>query len=184
MSNPPDKNWPSTPSDPDVLANIPQGAADHELQANPPAGAQSHQKGAPPNDEALRRPRGALIAMRKCGGIRFTCRLLVVRGDGRLIYKSDALGAPRSARVIGQLDAGQLAQLQALIAQTDFAASSHGTPRQNPDAFAYELIARVGRKNVFAEAFEGSIPEGLKPLIRQFNRLLPGPDSAPEPAAG
>ena len=156
MSHPPDKHRPS---------------------------AERNQKGAAPNDEQFKRPRGALVAMRKSGGIRFTWRLLVVRGDGRLIYKSNQIGAPRTARAIGQLEAAQLADLQALIAQTDFAARSPGAGRQNPDAFAYELIARVGRKNVFAEAFEGSIPEALKPLIQQLNRLLPAPDSAPEPAA-
>jgi hypothetical protein len=179
MSNPPDKSRPSAPPESEVVANIPKGAADRELQTNAPAAAERHQKDAP-----LQRPRGALIAMRKSGGIRFTWRLLVVRGDGRLIYKSNQVGAPRTARAIGQLDAAQLVELQALIGQTDFATSSPGASRQNPDAFAYELIARVGRKNVFAEAFEGSIPEELKPLIQWLNRLLPAPDSSSEPAAG
>ena len=170
MSNPPDKNRPSAPPESEVLANIPEGAADHELQTSA-------------SDEPLKRPRGALVAMRKSGGIRFTWRLLVVRGDGRLIYKSNQIGAPRAPRAIGRLDAAQLADLQALIAQADFAASSPGAARQNPDAFAYELIARVGRKNVFAEVFEGSIPDGLKPLIQRLNRLLPAHDSSSEPAA-
>jgi hypothetical protein len=183
MSNPPDKNRPSAPPDSEVLANIPKGAADQELQANPPRTAASHQKAAPANDDQLKRPRGALVAMRKSGGIRFTWRLLVVRADGRVIYKSNELGAPRAARAVGQLDAAQLADLQALIKRTDFGVTAPGAARQNPDAFAYELIARAGRKNVFAEAFEGSIPEALKPLIQYLNRLLPAPDSAPEPAA-
>jgi len=183
MSNPPDKNRPAAPPDSEVLAKIPQGAADHELQSSPPA-AERHQKSAPPDDERLKRPRGALVAVRKSGGIRFTWRLLVVRADGRLIYKSNEIGAPRAARPIGQLDPAQLADLQALIAQTDFAAGSPGAARQNPDAFAYELIARVGHKNLFAEAFEGSVPEPLKPLIQRLNRLLPAPDAPAEPAAG
>jgi len=183
MNNSPNKNRPFQPPDSEALASIPKGAADHDLQANAPAAADRHQQGAPPNDAKLRRPRGALVAMRKSGGIRFTWRLVVVRGDGRVIYKSNEIGAPRTARAIGQLEAAQLADLQALITQTDFAAASPGAARQNPDAFAYELIARVGRKNVFAEAFEGSIPEALKPLIQRLNRLLPAPDSAPEPAA-
>jgi len=182
MSNPPDKNRPSTPPNSEVLANIPKGAADHEPQANPPADAASHQQVPAANDEPLKRPRGALVAMRKSGGIRFTWRLLVVRTDGRVIYKSNELGAPRTARAVGQLEAAQLADLQALIRRTDFAATALGVARQNPDAFAYELIARVGRRNVFAEAFEGSIPAALKPLIQYLNRLLPAPDSAPEPA--
>lgn len=174
MSNPSDKNQPSGPPDSDTVARIPTGPADHDLQA--PAPAASHQKAAPAADDQLKRPRGALVAMRKSGGIRFTWRLLVVGGDGRVIYKSNAIGAPDQARVIGQLDADRLADLQSLIAQTDFATKAHGTARQNPDAFAYELIARVGRKNVFAEVFEGSIPAALKPLIQQLNRLLPAPD--------
>src|SRR5215211_6027806 len=119
MSNQPDKDRPTPPPDAEVLASIPKGAADHQLQAHSsPAGA-SHQKAQSSADDQLRRPRGALVAMRKSGGIRFTWRLVIVRGDGRVIYKSNEIGAPRRARVIGQLGADQLADLEALIARTD-----------------------------------------------------------------
>ncbi len=160
-----------TPQQPDeVLGHLAHGEADSGLHASQPA---SHRKAAQPA-EPLARPRGALVAMRKSGGLRFTWRLIVVHRDGRLIYKSNELGAPEGARVIGTLDAARMAELQQAIDHTDFAARSFGA-RQNPDAFAYEIIARVGRKNRYAEAFEGSIPAALKPLIGLLSALLPAP---------
>lgn len=174
MSDQDDKQQPDA-----VVGRLAHAEADAGLSKPKP---RSHRKDAPAPDQ-LTRPRGALVAMRKSGGLRFAWRLVVVHTDGRVIYKSNELGAPEAARVIDTLDAARLAELQATIAQTDFAARSFGA-RQNPDAFAYEIIARVGRKNRFAEAFEGSVPAGLKPLIAQLNRLIPAAADEPDkPAA-
>lgn len=181
MSDSPEQGDISEPNDGDVLARLPKGAADHEL--HPPAPASQHQRSAQPtNAEPLARPRGALVAMRKSGGLRFSWRLIVVHRDGRIIYKTNAIGAPAQPQILGRLTADQLAELQSLIDQADFATQSHSAARQNPDAFAYELIARVGRKNISAEAFEGSLPEALKPLVHRLNQLLPAPGPAkPDP---
>lgn len=165
----------------EVLAHISTSDADTSLQAAPSAASHRKDAGQPApaaSNDTLARPRGALIAMRKSGGLFFTWRLLVVHQDGRLIYKSNEIDSPEKARVIGALEAPQLTELQQLIAQTDFNARAYGA-RQNPDAYAYEIIARVGRKNKYAEVFEGSVPAALKPLLARLNGLLPG--AAPEP---
>lgn len=165
----------------EVIGSLAHAEADSGLRRPQPA---SHRKDVPPPDQ-LTRPRGALVAMRKSGGLHFSWRLVVVHRDGRVIYKSNEIGAPAAARVIDTLDAARLAELQAAIARADFAARSFGA-RQNPDAFAYEIIARVGRKNRFAEAFDGSVPAGLRPLIAQLNQLIPAPaldDEPDKPAA-
>lgn len=182
MSNQSDE--PQPPAAPEVLVHLSQGtpADTSGLSVNPQPAAGSHRKAPPPaDDDQLRRPRGALVAMRKSGGILFTWRLVVVHSDGRIIYKSNAIDAPAEARVVGRLDAAQLGELRTLIDQSEIARRSFGVGRQNPDAFAYELIARVGRKNASAEVFEGSIPSSLRPLIERLSQLIPAPAPA-EPA--
>lgn len=182
MSDTPEN--PGTPRErpADEVAHLDHSAADTGLHA--PHADTSHRKKTPAPAapaESLARPRGALVAMRKSGGLRFTWRLLVVHQDGRLIYKSNEIGAPEKARVIGTLDAAQKAALDAALAATTFEARAYGG-RQNPDAFAYEIIARVGEDNHYAEAFQGSIPAALQPLITQLNALLPG--AAPATPSG
>lgn len=173
MSDRPEKQPPSQPPESEVLAHIPGSGTAGGLHVNQGAGE------VPGGAEPLARPRGALVAMRKSGGIRFTWRLVIVHQDGRVIYKSNQLGAPAAAHVIGHLQPAQLAELQAALAQADFTGSPAGA-KQNPDAFAYEIIARIGRRNRSAEAFEGSIPATLQPLIRQLNALMPAAHPAPE----
>ncbi|KPV53590.1 hypothetical protein SE17_08775 [Kouleothrix aurantiaca] len=182
MSDTPEN--PGTPRErpADEVAHLDHSAADTGLHA--PHADTSHRKKTPAPAapaESLARPRGALVAMRKSGGLRFTWRLLVVHQDGRLIYKSNEIGAPEKARVIGTIDAAQKAALDAALAATTFEARAYGG-RQNPDAFAYEIIARVGEDNHYAEAIQGSIPAALQPLITQLNALLPG--AAPATPSG
>jgi len=52
--------------------------------------------------------------------------------------------------------------------------------RQNPDAFAYEIVARLARRVYAVEAFQGSIPAPLAPLIQQLNRLAGMDERAPD----
>lgn len=178
MSDRSEREPPSEPPASDVLARIPGAGTPGGLHVNQHPTEQP--SGADLANEPLTRPRGALVAMRKSGGIRFSWRLVVVHQDGRVIYKSNQIGAPPAAQVIGQLQSDQLAELRGAIVQADFASPPAGA-RQNPDAFAYEIIARVGRRNRATEAFEGSIPAGLRPLIRQLNALMPAADSGAEP---
>lgn len=170
--------------DDEPLARLTPGGEAGGLQVRGSAAATHRKKATPPSErEQLERPRGALVAVRKSGGLFFSWRLLVVHRDGRLIYKSNEVGAPAEAHVIGRLAEGQLAELQALIGQTDWAVRAIGAQQPSPDAFSYELIARVGRKNEAAELFEGRIPATFKPLITRLNQLLPAPPPDDKPLA-
>lgn len=171
MTNLPEHDPPPESGEPEVVARIPHGPSGGGLSVNPPGGSPSHQKGAP-GDEQLQRPRGALVALRISGGIQFAWRLIIVHRDGRVIYKRSGPGGAEHAQVIGRLMPGQLEELQTLIARSDFAPPP-AAARQNPDALAYEIVARVGRHNRSTEAFEGSVSFALKPLIDWLRKLIP-----------
>jgi hypothetical protein len=86
------------------------------------------------------------------------------------------------SRQQGKLDAGEgsrritpdeVAELKEMIEQSGL----FGLPRfasigrQSPDGYAYELIARAGRKSRSIEFFDGSIPAELQPLLTQLKAL-------------
>ena len=127
---------------------------------------------AQPKAEALRLPRGAFIAYRKSGGLQFSTREVVIYPDGRAAY--DVRGVPQKEynRLRRVLNDGQMLLLRKLLDQTGFwKAESAGT--QNPDAFAYEITARLGQRANTLEIFQGSMPENLKPLFERLDTLLP-----------
>jgi hypothetical protein len=180
------KNSPAdaTPPEPDaVLGNV--GAGPHDTELNPPVPRApiSHRKGkaqppaavtptgqpAPPDTDPLTLPRGGLVAMRQSGGLRFRSREIVVYRSGKAVYRQLAPTSEESAT--RQLPLSELVELHHLLKQSNFA-KLLVTGRQNADAFAYEIIARVGRRVHFVEAFEGSIPESLAPLIRKLHGLM------------
>jgi hypothetical protein len=130
----------------------------------------------PAGDDRPILPRGALVIMRRSGGLRFSSREIAVYRDGRVTYWRSEVGAPGEARTVRQLTEGQVAKLRGALEKIDFARKRFAAGRQNPDAFAYEIAARVGRATHFVEAFEGSIPRALTPLIRQLGRLMAAED--------
>ena len=68
----------------------------------------------------------------------------------------------------------QLSELKRAVASSMMAgAAAKSAGRQNPDAYAYEIVARIDRRVMTAEVFDGSIPGGLARLIRQLSRYLP-----------
>jgi hypothetical protein len=123
-----------------------------------------------PNEaDSLRLPRGGWIALRKSGGFRFTSREVVVYRDGRVAADGSA-AARRNAR---HLTEQEMAALQAALAASDLRHLPASTGHQSPDAYAYEIVARIGRKEYSAEVFDGSIPATLAPLLSALQRLLP-----------
>jgi hypothetical protein len=162
-----------------VLGQIDAGPRDTKLSAptshrkgtsQPPDAATPTGQPAPPDTDRLTLPRGGLVAMRQSGGLRFRSREIVVYRSGKLGYRQLApAGAKPTTR---HVPLSELVQLHHLLKQIDFSRLPT-TGRQNPDAFAYEIIARVGRRMQFVEAFEGSIPESLAPLISELRRLMP-----------
>jgi hypothetical protein len=126
---------------------------------------------AAPQAEPLRLPKGAFLVFRKSGGLRFSSREVLLYPDGRVAY--DARGVPQKEynRLRRALNDGQMLSLRKLLDATNFwRAESIG--QQNPDAFAYELAARIGQRSNQIEVFDGSVPENLKPLIERLTPLL------------
>ena len=175
----------ATPTEPDtILGNLSSGPRDTELGSPAQRPPTSHRKGvgqptaatptgqpAPPDTERLTLPRGGLVAMRQSGGMRFRSREIVVYRSGKMVYRQLAPAGEEPAGATRQLPLSQLVELHHLLQQSNFAGLL-ATGRQNPDAFAYEIVARVGRKVHFVEAFEGSIPDSLAPLIRELRGLM------------
>jgi hypothetical protein len=172
-------------SSPDtVLGRVGAGPHDTRLSAPAPGAATSHRKGthpspsaetpagqaAPSDTDRLRLPRGGLVALRESGGLLFRSREIAVYRSGKLVYRR--LAPTVAEPITRHAPLSDLVQLHYLLKQIDFSKLAVGG-RQNPDAFAYELVARVGRAVKFVEVFEGSIPEALAPLIRELRRLMP-----------
>ena len=125
------------------------------------------------SSENLALPRGAWVAMRKSGGLRFTSREIVVYRDGRVTYAGDyTAGQVRTWKLTDT----QVSRLHGALAEIDFSHLPPAAGRQNPDAYAYEIVARIGRRVQRAETFDGSIPDALKPFLRQLGRLVPPGD--------
>jgi hypothetical protein len=152
-----------------------RGEGRHTAQpaATPPStGHQPPPNPATPEDEALTLPAGALVALRKSGGLVFRSREIVVYGDGRV--GTSAVGGGRAASVgTGRtLGGAEIAALRRAIGQVDFDQLPLTTGQQPPDAFVYELAALAEGMPRTAEVVDGQIPATVAPLIRQLNRLL------------
>ena len=179
----PPKNAPADtpPPEPDaVLGHVGAGPRDTELNSSVPRAPTSHRKGtaqaptgqpAPPDTDPLRLPRGGLVAMRQSGGLRFSSREIVVYRSGKLVYRQLAPTGEEPASDTRQLPLSELVELHHLLKQSNLA-NLPPTGRQNADALAYEIAARVGRRLHFVEAFQGSIPESMAPLVRKLRDLM------------
>jgi hypothetical protein len=82
---------------------------------------------APPDDEALALPRGALVAFRKSGGLRFSSRGIVVRQSG---WVEPMEGTPGRKR---RITAEALATLERLLLQSGLTRVSHRKGRATRD---------------------------------------------------
>jgi hypothetical protein len=162
MSNPRKKKHLPPPPVSDILGKLSDEPYDSELRVNPPS-APAPESG---SAETLRLPRGALVAMRRSGGFKFRSREVVVYRDGRVNY-DDGKSGPRTVWTLGD---DEMAELRRALDQAGFA-KLPAAGRQNPDAFAYEIVARLARRVYSAEALQGSIPASLAPLIQQLGRL-------------
>ena len=159
---------PTEPPASEVLGRLSGEPYDSGLKVNqPPTPAEP-----PPMPEAvpadiLKLPRGALVALRRSGGFKFRSREVVVFRDGRVNY-DDGESGPHT---VWTLSDAEMAELRRALVQVGFA-KLPAAGRQNPDAFAYEIVARPARRVYSAEAFQGSIPASLVPLIKQLNGFV------------
>lgn len=122
----------------------------------------------PPTDQ-WKLPRGAFIAFRQSGGLRFSTREVIVYRDGRVTTRRQGkLGAGEGSR---RLTPEEVAELKEMIQQSGFLGLPRSIGQQSPDGYAYELIARLGRKSRSIEFFSGSVPAELQPLLTQLKAL-------------
>jgi hypothetical protein len=125
-------------------------------------------------DEPLKLPKGAFLIARKRGGLRFISTEVAVFRDGRFTRTTTGLGVTARPDSGGEskLTRKQVASLRTALADSGMAgAGLRAAGQPNPDGYVYEIVARVGRKVHGVEAFDGGLPDGLKPLIHELNRL-------------
>jgi hypothetical protein len=123
------------------------------------------------NDEAdqLSLPRGAFIALRQSGGLRFSIREVIAYNDGRVASRRQGkLGAGEGSR---HITPAEVAELKELIAHSKLFELPRSIGQQSPDGYAYELIARIDRKSKVIEFFDGSIPTEVQPLLARLKAL-------------
>ena len=169
---------PSTdrPDEGDVLVNLGRGERDTSL--TPPVAPTSHRREdsgldipAPPEDEPLRRPRGALVILRKSGGLMFSSSEVVVYRDGRVLTKQEGRGESRRRKTVRRLSASEVAKLIGLIENARLDEPIFGSGRQSPDVYVYEIAALHGRRTRAVEVVAGGVPDRLTPLIERLEGL-------------
>jgi hypothetical protein len=150
-------------NDSEELGRLSSGPHDDRLQAA---------------DDRLKLPRGAFVALRQSGGLRFSTREVAVYNDGRVIWnRQGKLAAENGSR---QITPAEVAELKELIKQSGLRELPNPIGRPSPDGYAYELIARAGRKSKLIEFFDGSIPAELQTLLVQMKQLMRHEESLSE----
>jgi hypothetical protein len=147
------------------LAKIPKDERDTKLDHAP--------KPTESKIEPLELPRGAFIAFRKSGGLKFSSREIVIYPDGRVSYGGADTSTDWKSRATRKMNDGQMSTLRKLLDRTNFFRASSSQGKHSGDAMAYEIIARIGSRSNFIELFTGTIPESLNPLIEQLNKFVP-----------
>jgi hypothetical protein len=152
-----------------TLGAIPPGKRDAKVESKP--APTSHQKPERPKIERLQLPKGALIAFRKSGGLKFSSREIVIYPDGRVSYGGSDL--PKQAGTPQKLGGAQIAELRRMLDQSGFLRLMLAGGPQPPDSYAYEIVAQIDAKSNYVEVFDGRIPESLMPLIQRLVKLIP-----------
>jgi hypothetical protein len=120
----------------------------------------------PADDERLGLPRGALVAFRKSGGLRFTSRGVVVTRRGWVEPLSGTPG--RRRRITDEA----LATLERLLLQSGLARLEKRPRSATRDGYAYEIAAHVGGRLRQVELTD-PVPAEDERLVRALTRLLP-----------
>jgi len=123
-------------------------------------------------EDKLRLPRRGLVAMRKSGGLRFTSREVIVYRDGTVVTRDLTTAAPGGGEATRRLDDGEFAALYRVLESAELPRGGSKPGRQNPDAYTYEVAARLGRGTRSIEVSDGSIPRSVAPLIETLSGLM------------
>jgi hypothetical protein len=116
-------------------------------------------------------PDGALVALRRSGGLVFRSREIVVYGDGRV--ETSSMGGGRAARQGAgrRLDSTEVAELRQALERVKLDQVPAPIGQQSPDMFVYEIAVSEGGVPRMFEIADGSIPDTVAPLIRRLNAL-------------
>jgi hypothetical protein len=146
-----------------ALGGLAAGEADTTL------GAEGGEAGSAAPEDLLIVPRGALVVLRKSGGLRFTSRSCVVYRSGRVERGSLAEGPARATH----LSAAEMGRLRHLLLRARLASWERERPAAAPDAYSYEIAARYGNSTRRVELADHHIPDAIAPLVRALSKLLP-----------
>lgn len=200
MKDQPKKSTPTKSSAPEhhgeVLAKLPSGEFDTEMEQTLATSSRADTAPTPtpvkglgglrkpdrstttpalpppaPNDDQLSLPNGAIVAMRRSGGFRFTSRQVTVYQDGTVEAKDATPGKGR-APVTRRLRDKELAALYRLLDGAGLPDLPSTSGQQSPDGMAYEITARTSQGIYSTETFDGSIPSQLAPLIQTLSGYI------------
>ncbi len=148
--------------DDEVLGRIESGPRDSSLQPNSSS-----------NEETLELPEGAIVALRKSGGLRFSTRTLIVYGNGEALYTASRGSGLKTQSTALELTEAQQLRLRRALARINFSSLPKGPGRASPDAYVYEITVHTLGQTHSIEAWDGSIPAALKPVLEQLRRIMP-----------
>jgi hypothetical protein len=155
-----------------TLGQISKGKYDTKLEGDKPAPTQHH-KSTHSVPDRLQLPKGALVAFRRSGGLKFSSREIAIYPNGRITYGGTDVPRNASARVPQKLTDAQIASVRQLLDKANFFRSVSSKGQQPPDAMAFEIAAQADNRSSYIEVFEGKIQDSLMPLIQQLSKLIP-----------
>ena len=126
-----------------------------------------------PADKPMELPKGALIALRKSGGLKFSSREIVVYPDGRVTYDGGDTAKSALTRAARRMSDAQVVRLRRTLDQINFFGMKPPKTQPDPDGFVIEIAARLGGKNNQLEVNAAGIPGALNSLVDQLTILLP-----------
>jgi hypothetical protein len=148
------------------LGGLGAGGFDTSLGGAEPPAAPAGEAPEPAAGGELPLSRGALLAFRKSGGLRFSSRGVVVLRSGWVEPLPGTEGRRR------HITAEALAVLERLLLTSGLTRVSHQKRKPTPDGYSYEIAAHVAGKPRFVE-LNDPVPDEQERLVRVLNRLLP-----------
>jgi hypothetical protein len=145
------------------LGGLRSGGFDSTLGGAEPPAEEAPEQAA---GEELPLSRGALLAFRKSGGLRFSSRGIMVLRSGWVEPLPGTEGRRR------HITAEALAVLERLLLTSGLTRVSHRKRKPTPDGYSYEIAAHVGGKPRYVE-LQDPVPDEQERLVRVLNRLLP-----------
>lgn len=121
----------------------------------------------------LELPRGALVAMRVSGGIRFTTQEMVIYPDGRVTAGAGDTAKVAYHRAQRSMADAYVVKLRKLLDQSGFYTAKPGESQPSPDGYAYEITSRIGSKHNHIEVYTGTMPGGIQSLVDYLMKWMP-----------